>query len=205
MYNQKPKHTKMCQIMPNQSPEIHLLTEAVENRIGRTMKSPVDFDYLSLCIFQTTHEQVSATTLKRIWGYIPSENTPRRSTLALLARYLRYKDWEDFCQNYLPDNGNSIIFSENQLHTQSLTIGSEIEFCWLPNRFCRIRYEGSFRFLTVEARNAQIHSGSRFTAYHFCQNYPLFIYNLQQEGKTFQSYIAGSKSGITQLTLISKP
>lgn len=66
------------------------------------MKTPKDFDFLAEQIFDKLHENVSPTTLKRIWGYLSEPSTPRLSTLDILARFLDYIDfyWGRQIPNY---------------------------------------------------------------------------------------------------------
>lgn len=75
---------------------IELLRKAIEQKAGRHMRTPKDFDFLSHCIFEECHQMVSPSTLKRIWGYVQSDSTPRSSSLTPLAQYIGYTDWEDY-------------------------------------------------------------------------------------------------------------
>ncbi len=74
------------------------LRESIQSKAGRKMKTPKDFDYLSKCIFETLHEQISPTTLKRLWGYLPENPTPRITTLNILAKYVGHENWDAFCR-----------------------------------------------------------------------------------------------------------
>ena len=53
-----------------QQSAIERLRQTVEKAITRKMRTPKDFDFLSERIFDKLHQNVSATTLKRIWGYL---------------------------------------------------------------------------------------------------------------------------------------
>ena len=75
------------------------LREAIEIAVDRKMKTPKDFDFLAGQIFDKLHENVSSTTLKRIWGYLPETSAPRISTLDLLARFVDYENWDSFCRH----------------------------------------------------------------------------------------------------------
>ena len=72
---------------------IERLRKEIEEKVGRQMETPKDFDYLSKCIYNKMHEAVSASTLKRIWGYVPTSTMPRESTLNLLAKFMGYEGW----------------------------------------------------------------------------------------------------------------
>lgn len=61
------------------------------------MQTPKDFDFLSERIFEQLHQNISATTLKRIWGYIhDTASSPRTSTLDMLAQFVGYNTLAEF-------------------------------------------------------------------------------------------------------------
>lgn len=74
------------------------LRERVEQVVGRKMQTPKDFDYLSERIFEKSHQNISSTTLKRLWGYLSEPVLPRISTLNLLAQFVGSESWDAFCQ-----------------------------------------------------------------------------------------------------------
>ncbi|MBP5799888.1 MAG: hypothetical protein J6W43_08260 [Prevotella sp.] len=78
---------------------IERLRVSAEQKVGRQMHTPKDFDYLRECIYEECHEMVSLSTLKRLWGYDRYEGTPRISTLVPIARYVGFRDWDDFLQH----------------------------------------------------------------------------------------------------------
>ena len=75
------------------------LRDKIEETIGRKMKTPKDFDFLSEQVFEKLHETVSSTTLKRIWGYLSEASIPRISTLDILSQYVGYTDWASFMEH----------------------------------------------------------------------------------------------------------
>lgn len=78
------------------------LRQAVECKAGRQIRTPKDFDYLSEVIFADCHAMLSVSTLKRIWGYVQTDSSPRPSTLDPLTRYVGFADWEDFAAKNSP-------------------------------------------------------------------------------------------------------
>ena len=83
--------------MEGQQSILARLCRDMEAAVGRQMHTPRDFDLLSERIFEKTHQNISATTLKRLYGYLQESVTPRRSSLNLLAQFLDYTDWDDYC------------------------------------------------------------------------------------------------------------
>jgi hypothetical protein len=61
--------------------------------------SPGDCKTLSLKIFKKTNQQVSETTLKRIYGFAYSKFKPSLFTLDAMAKFTGFSSWADFCEN----------------------------------------------------------------------------------------------------------
>ena len=76
---------------------IEQLKNAVVAAFGQTLDSPTDYERLSADIEKKTGELISVSTLKRLFGYIKPGTVPRSSTLSVLARYVGYVGWSDFC------------------------------------------------------------------------------------------------------------
>lgn len=56
----------------------------------------MDFEELSDLITTATGGTLGATTLKRVWGRVRYDSTPRQHTLNTLARYVGASDWRAF-------------------------------------------------------------------------------------------------------------
>ena len=82
--------------------DIALLRQKIEEKSGRQMLTPKDFDYLSDCVFEECRQKISPTTLKRLWGYLSEVATPRISTLNILSQFVGCQDWESFCRQMQP-------------------------------------------------------------------------------------------------------
>jgi hypothetical protein len=64
-----------------------------------TSMTPGDCKTLSLKIFKKTSQQVSETTLKRIYGFAYSKFKPSLFTLDALAKFCGAKSWADFSEH----------------------------------------------------------------------------------------------------------
>jgi hypothetical protein len=76
--------------------QIERLRNAVEQAAGCKMQGHKDFVFLSDAIFQRTRQTIGVNTLKRLWGQLEEETTPRLSTLNILAQYVGFDDWDSF-------------------------------------------------------------------------------------------------------------
>lgn len=73
------------------------LRKSIEEAVGRKIQKPRDFGFLSGRIFEQLHENISPTTLKRVWGYLhDTDSQISITTLNILARFLGYSDFETF-------------------------------------------------------------------------------------------------------------
>lgn len=77
------------------------LLRAVEKKLGRSLVSASDFEYLAKRLNEETHESLSVSTLMRLWGYSKGV-TPHKSTLDILSRFLGYNDSVDYFASLQP-------------------------------------------------------------------------------------------------------
>ena len=84
--------------METQQQYFSALCQALEEKMGKRMHTSKDFEALAASIFEQTHQLISASTLKRLWGYLDEGVTPRRTTLDLLSQFLGYAEWDAFCE-----------------------------------------------------------------------------------------------------------
>ena len=78
---------------------LNSLKADVEDRIGRGILSPTDFEFLHLTIERELNEHVSVSTLKRLWGYSKYLSSPSVSILSTLSRLVGHRDWDDYKAN----------------------------------------------------------------------------------------------------------
>ena len=93
-------------MVDNYNPEdFERLKQEVETLVGRSVKTPKDFEFLSRQIGGYTNETISVSTLKRMWGYVASPCKPSKYNLNLLSRMVGYSDWVAFA------GGNEVMSS----------------------------------------------------------------------------------------------
>ncbi len=189
--------------MNKSAPEILSLRRDIEHELKRRLRTPYDFEFFAGVIWERLRENISPTTLKRLWGYLEGADTTRRSTLCLLSRFLGYADWEDYIET-LSKRGDteSDIFSAEGIRTEDLREGEEIEVTWQPNRRCVFRHEGGLKFTVTESANSKLHAGDTFEAACFLIGQPMYLDNLVRDGETPVSYVAGSRSGLVSVKIL---
>lgn len=186
-------------------PELNYLLDEVEKHYGRKLLSSGDFEALSVVIEHESGEILSASTLKRLWGYVSLKPTPRISTLNVLARYVGKRDFMAFRQSIQDDNYYvSRFFSVKTVYTSDLAEGAELVIGWAPNRVVRLRYEGECTFEVLRSENSKLEAGDRFDADSFMIGYPLYIPRILRKGEYTPSYIAGTNEGLNRLEVVGE-
>lgn len=129
--------------MNTQEQALKLLCKQIESAVGREIHTPKDFEFLSERVFDKQRQTISPTTLKRLWGYIPTSVRPRLSSLNVLAQFLDYPSWKEFCKQH----GFEHIEEQAQETDMSATT-TESDQTSTPNDE-KGRHNRSFRILLV--------------------------------------------------------
>lgn len=187
-------------IINRDMPELAYLLTEVENRYGGRIATTTDFESLSVVIEHQTGEMVSSSTLKRLWGYVSLNPTPRIATLDVLSRYLGHKDFKRFCE-YLKETQafDSDFFTAQCLVVADLDPGTEVTVGWLPDRLVTLRYNGEYRFDVISSDNSQLKVGDSFELTEIIAGYPLYISRILRDGVYTPSFVAGRQGGINVL------
>lgn len=155
-----------------------------------------DFVAFSNILFDRTHERISPTTLRRLWGYCNEGVKPRRFTLDVLSRFILFRDFYDFCSNSQNQTVQSGICLGGKIESEHLFEGQLLRMSWLPDRCCVVEHLGHGRFRIVEAVNTKLSVGDTFTCHLFINNEPAYLDHLVHDGKGPLRYVAGRQSGV---------
>lgn len=100
---------------------VRKLQQCVEAKLGCSIKTPKDFEKCRDTIFVSLHENISISTLKRIWGYVglPDDYHPSQQSLNILSLFAGYESFDRFCSSYHSTHGNANI--EMKLLVDSIT------------------------------------------------------------------------------------
>lgn len=175
-----------------------ILTKEVERIVGHQLTEARDFEQLSHLLLSHTRERLSPTTLKRFWGYLKNEEVDTRlHTLDVLARFVGYRDYEDFCTKADQlDEVQSGVKTEERITSEELKRGQRLIITWRPDRRIMIRHKGEGRFEIVEAVNTKLSVGDTFRCHLMIQHEPLYLDEVMHQGMPAMVYVAGQKDGV---------
>lgn len=179
---------------------LQLLTWKVEQRLGRRLDTPKDFEHLIAQLPQ--QELLSMSTLKRVWHYVPSQHVPRENTLSILARFVGCADWDDFCKQH--DTACDSAFLSNVIKTSDLKEGDNVLLEWSPNRSCLVRKMKDENLLVVETQNSKLQQGDIFYTEWIAEGFPLCSTNVQRKGVSLPDYIAGRRQGLRTVRIMQQ-
>lgn len=181
-------------------PELAYLLEEVEKKYGRRIATTTDFESLSVVIEHQIGELLSSSTLKRLWGYVSLNPTPRVATLDILSRFVGQKNFKAFCESLKDSKAFvSTFFTAKYQTVAELASGVSVTVGWAPNRLVRLNYLGDFQFEVVSSENSQLLQGDRFELSEIIVGYPLYISRILRDGEYTPSYVAGQQGGINLL------
>lgn len=185
-------------------PELYTLLREVENKYGRPLEHTNDFRVLSALIEYECKEVVSVSTLKRLWGYVSQQTTPRSATLDVLSRFVGFKNFQDFRFSMLGASSDSSEYVNVSCVTaHDVPAGGGLTVGWAPNRLLHLKKIGEHEWEVVSSQNSKLLAGDRFEAACFFRGLPLFLPAVQRGGEVLPSYIAGKKDGLNVLTVDS--
>ena len=176
----------------------NLLKQEVERIFGRQLTEARDFEALSHLLLSHTRERLSPTTLKRFWGYLKNEEVQTRPhTLDVLARFVGYKSYEDFCaKTERLAEVQSGIKAEEKISTENMRRGQRLVITWRPDRRIIVRHMGNSQFEIMEAENTKLNVGDTFRCHLMIQHEPLYLDDVIHMGQPPMVYVAGQKDGV---------
>jgi len=183
-------------------PELAFLLDKVEEKYGRSINTTTDFEALSVTIEREIGEFVSASTLKRMWGYVSLQPSPRVATLDVLARYTGAASFSDFCKKLKQDPSfESSFFTTRFVVSDDLEPGVVVSIGWAPNRLVKLQYLGDYKYRVLSSENSKLQKDDEFCASQFMMGYPLFVDRILRNGAYTPSYVAGKMNGLNYLEL----
>lgn len=181
--------------------EIKELISLVEAKLKQPLMAPADFNLLSLEIERSLNEKISISTIKRLVGYVNDEHKPSVTTLNLLSRYVGYPNWMALQMHI--DDVTSGSLNEDMIQSIELDEGEEVEFEWLPDRYCHVKYLGKYCFEVVEVTGSKhLQPGDTFETQVMCCGQPVMATNHVHGNDKSPVYIIGRRHGLSALRKI---
>lgn len=183
-------------------PELQTLLQEVEKKYGHPLECTNDFRVLSALMEYECKDLVSVSTLKRLWGYVSQQTTPRESTLDVLSRFIGFKSFSDYHISMIGGMGESSGYVDSAIvSAKDVPDGALLTIGWAPNRILKLRKTGMQEWEVVKSYNSKLQDGDRFEAACFFKGLPLFLPAVMRGTERLPSYIAGKKDGLNKVSV----
>ena len=174
-------------------PLLKSLMLEVEKRYGRRLSSSKDYESLSVLIEYLINERISASTLKRIWGYVSSHPTPREATLDILSRFAGFKNFKDFCNHIKQTSlSESEFFSAQSIESSDIPKCACVLLGWGGSCQAVLEYLGGFKYRVIESINNDLLPQDEFYTSGFILGVPLYITSVFRNGENTVPFVAGN-------------
>ena len=177
-----------------------LQLEKLSEKIGEDVTTPAGASVLCLDL-EKKGILMGLNTVKRLVGVLPSDVSPRKTTLNIIANYLGYPSWDTMQEDTAmegSDFGKKDIFIE----MSDLEEGAEVEVCWKPDRRILIRHDGNGQYTVFKSENSKLLSGDIISLSKLAIGFPFIADKVFRADKPLGSYRAADGAGITRLNII---
>ena len=179
------------------TPEIEELKRLIEKKYGKQLCTTTDFEEFTMAL-KKVGIIVSASTMKRLYGYVGDSHKPRVATLDQLANYIGHRSFAAFVEWLKTSTRyNSSFFNARQLVSATLQEGDAVEIGWAPNRQLILTYLGHSAFRVEESRNSKMQVGDEFVTGCFILGQPLFLPYILRGNERTSPFVAGRNGGLT--------
>lgn len=173
------------------------IRERIEERYGHPLRYSKQADALAAHIFEVCKLTISASTLRRLLGFVNNKSVPRTYSLDVLAEYLGHKSWEDLLRSLEKGSvpSEKIIIS---LKPEQLKSGQLVVISYEPGKKVELRKtKNSFLVTFSNEKVLLLNDEVRFQQMEL--HYPLTFDQVVRAGKSIGRRQIATVSGITAI------
>ncbi len=180
-----------------------LQLERLSEKINQDVTTPGGASVLALDILDKTGALLGLNTIKRLVGVLPSDSTPRSTTLNIIANYLGYASW-DSLQEDTEMRGSGFGESNIFIEMSDLEEDTMVEIWWKPDRRLLIRHDGNGQYEVVESEKGKLLPGDLLSLSQLAIGFPFIADKVFRQEKPLGSYRAADGSGITRFNILEE-
>lgn len=176
----------------------------LKDKVGLDMAKSSDFDILSQSIIDSTSENLSVNTLKRLFGFKTDKVVPRVSTMDIIAQYLGYADYGSLIKDLGEDADISLFTPIDCLEVQELEKGTQIRVAYDPNRVFFLTYLGDCQFIVNDVEGSKnIRKGDLLTITQLAVGHRFVVAHVIRDGEDLGAYESAKFKGLKSVEIIS--
>lgn len=180
-----------------------IIKDRIRSKYKHTIRYPKDCTGLSAHMQSICKTKVSASTLKRLFGFIEGTETLRAATKDCIAIYLGFKTWEELQDDILGRKTKRVPVI-TALEVSSLSSNQVVKLRFGRISFIKLLYKGKNKFAVLEQANTKINVEDEFELTEVKLDYPLLITSVKKKGVQVRELLLGELTGVTEIELITK-
>jgi hypothetical protein len=179
-----------------------VIKEKIENKFNSPVRYSKDCDLLAAAISHETRSKISGSTMKRLFGIIPTKHNPSLYTLDVLSIYLGYANYDELINEF---RTHLEPLRSNIKELSSMEITPKLKF--------KVSYDKKFYFTLERLENQTLRisetNDARWKKDDLIEfkriliNYPLFIDNHIRLGIPKGEAIVGKVLGVRTIENVS--
>lgn len=178
------------------------LRKRIEEAYGQEVKYSQDCEALAMAIEERTGQRLGVSTLKRMFGFVGEQVTPRGSTMDVIAQFLGYEDMKDMSRQLGNAADISMFTPVNECVSADLEIGTQVQFTYDPKRLIVMTYLGDNQYVINESQNSKLLKGDKVRITHLADGFELLVSEVIRNNENLGSYHAAKDGGLTSLEKI---
>lgn len=176
----------------------------LKEKVGLEMSKSSDFDALSQSITDSTSENLSVNTLKRLFGFKTDKVVPRLSTMDIIAQYLGYSDYESLIKELGEDADISLFTPIDCLEVQELEKGTQIRVAYAPNRVFFLTYLGDYQFIVNDVEGSKnIRKGDLLTITQLAVGHRFVVSHVVRDDHDLGTYESAKFKGLKAVEIMA--
>ena len=178
-----------------------IIKKRIEEKSGLRIRSSRDCELLANKIISESNCRLSTSTLRRLFGFVKGVKEPHLHTLDVLSIYLGYNTWDELIET-LNKKGNVVTEIITEIISSKLKTGSKFKYMSKPDTEVTVKYLGKSRFKVLSASNSQLQANDIITMDGFSLHHPVFILEIERNGKEIGKKIDAKVSGVLTIKKI---
>ena len=173
-----------------------IIKRRIEDKFGK-VRYPKDCDRLAEHITEVCSATLSASTLRRLMGFVNGMNEPRLYTLDVIAEYIGYKGWDELLASFEPAGGEPEPVIE-KLEPEQIKNAQVIQLTYEPGRVVEVtKVGGRLQVVSSNEKRLQLNDEARFRL--IVLHYPLTFTHHFRGGNSLGKLQLATVSGITSI------
>jgi hypothetical protein len=169
----------------------------IEEKTGRKIRYPKDCDALAKEISMTVGNRISASTIKRLFGFNSAGGSPSMYTLDIVSQYLGFIDWDDLQRNLEAEEDSHFLSDDlTLLRSSEIEAGTILEIGYAKRRRLELLCLGNNSYQVLHSEKAEIRKNDLLEIFLIWERLPLDISSVSRLGKNLGAFILEKKNGI---------